>query len=91
MSGMKILCVESILNMAILTCALEGIGTSSRRAMKAGHPPDDQATDRRRTPRDNSPNVDGTYAFELKAIRPDIPVLREEWQATPSAAFFARI
>ncbi|MGA7080588.1 MAG: response regulator [Terriglobales bacterium] len=76
---MKILCVEDHPEyMAILTCALEGIGYEVMPASDEGqaiHLMTKQPIDGVLL-EDNLPNVDGTILrSKLKAIRPDIPVL----------------
>jgi CheY-like chemotaxis protein len=79
MSGMKILCVEDRPEyLAILTAALEGIGYEVVPANTGGqaiHLITKQAIDGVLL-EDNLPDAAGTsLRSELKAIRPDIPVL----------------
>ena len=79
MSGMKILCVEDEPEyMAMLTCALEGIGYEVMPASTGGQAIDlltTQAIDGVLV-EDNLPDASGTMLrAKLKAIRPDIPVL----------------
>ena len=79
MSGMKILCVEDHPDyMAMLTCMLEGIGYEVMPASNGGQAIDlltKQAIDGVLL-EDNLPDAAGTtLRSELKAIRPNIPVL----------------
>lgn len=79
MSGMKILCVEDQPEyMAILTCALEGIGYEVMPASNEGQAINlmtKQSIDGVLL-EDNLPDASGTaLRKKLKAIRPDIPVL----------------
>jgi DNA-binding response OmpR family regulator len=79
MSGMKILCVEDHPEyLAILTCALEGIGYEVMPASNEGqaiHLMTKQPINGVLL-EDNLPDVDGSLLRKkLKAIRPDIPVL----------------
>jgi DNA-binding response OmpR family regulator len=79
MSGMKILCVEDQPEyMAILTCALEGIGYEVMPASNEGQAinlMNKQSIDGVLL-EDNLSDASGTaLRKKLKAIRPDIPVL----------------